>query len=233
MNTQHYEQIGVAMTCRGYDEYLRMFDLSDEQLAGGKVLDVAAGASSFTAEANRRGYEALAVDPRYVRSVQEWTDEAAQEIEDSTAKLDRLKGICDWSYYGDIERHRNGRIESLAQFSGHLNTEEGRPCYKPGLLPNLPFENESFSLVLCSHFLFLYEEQFDFEFHKQSVLELMRVCKPGGEVRIYPLLSLQWKPFSAMDELMGVIIEQGGKPEKRSSYLPFIPGSEHYLRIVV
>lgn len=233
MSNNLYEQVGVAMTCRGFDEYLRMFDLTEQDLTQGKILDVAGGGSSFTADAVSRGYDAAAVDPRYVRDTRQWIDEAAAEIEASTAKLEKLKEHFDWSYYGSLEQHRAGRIKSLERFREHLVSAEGLSSYFAGALPELPFEDDSFSLVLCSHFLFLYAEQFGYEFHKQSILELMRVCKPGGEVRIYPLYSLGWNPFERMDELLAAIIEHGGDPELLPSNLPFIPGSSNYLRIAI
>lgn len=231
MSNEVYQQVGVAMTCRGFDEYRRMFDLTERELARGKILDVAGGGSSFTADAASRGYDAVAADPRYVESAKSWIEEAAAEIDTSTAKLEKLKDHFDWSYYGSLEQHREGRIESLKRFSAHLQSAEGRSRYRTGALPELPFRNDSFSLVLCSHFLFLYAGQFGYEFHKQSVLELMRVCEPGGEVRIYPLYSLGWKPFERMDELLASIVENGGEPELLPSKLPFIPGSSQYLRI--
>ncbi|GLX69272.1 class I SAM-dependent methyltransferase [Paenibacillus glycanilyticus] len=233
MSKSLYEQVGVAMTCRGFDEYLRMFELTKDHLAHGQILDVAGGGSSFTADAVSQGYDAMAADPRYVHNSAQWIAEAAVEIETSTEKLKKLREHFDWSYYGSPEQHREGRIESLKRFSDHLQSADGRSRYIAGSLPNLPFQDHAFSLVLCSHFLFLYAEQFGFAFHKQSILELMRVCKPGGEVRIYPLYSLGWKPFERMDELMAAILASGGEPELLLSRLPFIPGSSQYLRISI
>jgi len=233
MNKQSYEQVGVAMTCRGYEEYVRMFDLSETDLAKGMVLDVAAGASSFTAELNNRGYKAKAIDPRYARSVQEWIEEASGEIAVSTSKIVKLAESFDWSYYGSPEQHRAGREASLARFSEHLSTAAGKECYRAASLPELPFDSGTFSTVLCSHFLFLYADQFDFEFHRQSVLELMRVCQSGGAVRIYPIYSLRWEPYPGMEQLLQAIKEHGGKPEIRSSKLPFIPSSNDYLHISI
>jgi hypothetical protein len=54
-------------------------------------------------------------------------------------------------------------------------------------LPSLPFADDSFGLALCSHFLFLYGEQLDLEFHIGSLVELLRVA---SEVRVFPLLEL-------------------------------------------
>lgn len=233
MSKQVYEQVGVAMTCRGFDEYARMFDLTERLLAKGKVLDVAGGGSSFTADAGSRGYDATAADPRYVQDTGAWLEEAAAEIEASTAKLDKLREHFDWSYYGSLEQHREGRVQSLERFRVHLQSTEGRSRYVAGSLPELPFEDNTFSLVLCSHFLFLYAGQFGFEFHKQSLLELMRVCKPGGQVRVYPLYSLGWKPYERMDELLDAVLANGGEPELLTSKLPFIPGSSQFLRIAI
>jgi ubiquinone/menaquinone biosynthesis C-methylase UbiE len=56
-------------------------------------------------------------------------------------------------------------------------------------LPKLSFKNDSFDLVLSSHFLFLYSDYFDLEFHIDSILEMCRVAKK--EVRIFPILDLK------------------------------------------
>ncbi|MFC4102762.1 class I SAM-dependent methyltransferase [Paenibacillus xanthanilyticus] len=229
---KEYAQVGVAMTCRGFDEYTRMFDLNETQLAQGEVLDIAAGGSSFTAELGARGFQGTALDPRYGSpDTDAWIAEAREEIETSTAKLDALSGQFDWTYYGDISRHRAGRVASLNKFTEHLASEAGRSRYVAGALPELPFEDDRFSLVLCSHFLFLYADQFGPEFHERAVAEMMRVCAPGGTVKIYPLLSLKWEPYPHLPHIMKAASRLGGTPELFSSKLPFIPGSEQGLQI--
>lgn len=231
MTKQGYEQIGVAMTCRSYEEYVEMFDLNAESLTDGLVLDVAAGGSSFTADANARGYSAFAVDPRYGAGVQQWIAEAAQEIEVSTAKLAQLEEKFDWSYYGSLDNHRSGREASLKRFEAHVQDPVGSSHYIDGRLPKLPFPDDHFSLVLCSHFMFLYASQFGPDFHEQSLLELMRICKPGGQIRIYPLIALNWEPYPELEKLVDTIKASGATPELLQSKLPFIPGSEQFLRI--
>lgn len=233
MTRTFYEQVGVAMTCRGFAEYQAMFQLKEEELAAGPILDVAGGGSSFTAEASGKGYDATAADPRYAGNIGAWVEEAREEIEVSTAKLDGLKERFDWSYYGSLENHYGGRVKSLALFEEHVASAEGERRYVGGSLPELPFEDNRFSVVLCSHFLFLYAEQFGYEFHEAAIRELMRVCKPGGTIRVYPLLSLKWEPYEKLNELMEVVRKAGGTPEIRESALPFIPGSDRMLNIVM
>lgn len=231
MGKQGYEQVGVAMTCRGYDEYVRMFDLQPADLERGEVLDVAAGGSSFTADANDRGYRAFAVDPRYDKGIEEWISEAEQEIETSTAKLAKLQDRFDWSYYGSIQQHRAGRISSIDRFKESVRDSMNKLRYTAGKLPELPYSDNRFSLILCSHFMFLYADQFGEEFHIEAMKELMRICKPGGQIRIYPLLSLNWEPYPGLEQLMDTIKEEGGSAELYPSRLPFIPGSSQYLKV--
>jgi SAM-dependent methyltransferase len=233
MSKQGYEQIGVAMTCRSFEEYVKMFGLQPSDLEIGAVLDVAAGGSSFTAEANERGYSAFAVDPRYGAGIEEWIKEANQEIDTSTAKLAEVKEHFDWSYYGSLENHRASREASIQRFAAHVRDHKAAYRYVYGMLPELPFSDDQFSLVLCSHFMFLYAEQFGHEFHIKAILELMRICKPGGQIRIYPLISLNWEPYPNLEPLMDVISLNKGRVELVPSELPFIPKSSHYLKILV
>jgi SAM-dependent methyltransferase len=232
--TRKYEQVGTAMTCRSFEEYVRMFALGDPPAAAGEVLDVASGASSFTAEAARRGLAIVAVDPRYGLPADALYEEARTEIDVSTAKLEGLKDLFDFSYYGSLENHRAGREASLERFITDFAADrrEGGGRYVAGELPHLPFEDDRFDLVLCSHFLFLYGEHFDEDFHERAVLELIRVCRPGGEVRIYPLVTLSFREYPHLDRLVDRVRRETGCevafPESR---LPFIPGSDRLMVI--
>jgi len=226
---EKYEQVGVAVTCRGYEEYVRMFALDEGRLADGEVLDVAAGASSLTADLTARGLRAVAADPRYARSPESLTKEAKEEIETSTNKLRGLAHRFDFSYYGDLERHRAMREASLERFAADYAGAYGSERYTHALLPSLPFEDNRFALVLCSHFLFLYGEQFDYAFHEASVLELLRVCRPGGEVRIYPAVTLAFQPYPRLDELLAAAEEAGGRIRMEPTGLPFIPTPSQVL----
>ena len=64
--------------------------------------------------------------------------------------------------------------------------------YVAGELPELPFADDEFDLTLVSYLLFAYQERFDYEFHRDSILEIMRVTR--GEARIYPTVTFEAKP---------------------------------------
>lgn len=226
-----YEQIGVAMTCRSFEEYVLMFALDEDKLKEGPVLDVGAGASSFVASANERGIRAVAADPLYDLSKEKIAEHGRKEIETSTAKLAGLTGKFDWTYYGDLNKHRDNRERSLELFLQDYDAGLAEGRYTAGKLPRLPFADDSFATVLCSHFLFLYAEQFGYDFHLQAIRELARVCRPGGEVRIYPLIDLKWRPFALLPELLDDLCRDGYTIHFYESDLPFIPNSRQLLGV--
>ncbi|WP_246029215.1 class I SAM-dependent methyltransferase [Paenibacillus humicus] len=233
MGMKPYEQQGVAVTCRSLEEYMAMFGLSGEDLAAGEIADVAGGASSFTADAAARGYRAAAFDPTYGTAVPQWHEAALAEIDASTAKLERLKNQFDWSYYGDLDRHRSGRMAALGRSAADRALPGAEYRYVAASLPELPAADGRFALVVCSHFLFLYAESFGYEFHRRSLLEMMRICAPGGRVLVYPLLSLRWEPNADLELLMEAVAAAGGITELMPSRLPFIPGSDRFLQISI
>jgi ubiquinone/menaquinone biosynthesis C-methylase UbiE len=226
-----YEQDGVAMTSRSYVEYEKMFMLQTADLIGKRVLDVAGGASSFTTEARQLGIDAEAVDPLYEKSASAIAEHGMQEIELVAAKMAKLSDVYDWTFYGSEEKHKTGRINALQRFIEDYSSLEGAVRYHTASLPSLPFSAESFDLVMCSHFLFLYEEQFDYAFHLAAIRELLRVCKPGGEVRLYPLMSFRTVEYSHLHELISEFDNDGFTVQKREASLPFLPNSHQFLSI--
>ena len=78
--------------------------------------------------------------------------------------------------------------------------QQGPKRYVPGLLPHLPFPDRTFDLTLVSYFLFAYEEKLSFEFHREAVLDLMRVTR--GELRIYPTVTFEAEQSRYVQELI-------------------------------
>jgi hypothetical protein len=230
--TYVYPQEGVAMTCRSFQEYKDMFVLSAELLRSGRILDTAGGASSFTAEAVRRGLQSTAVDPMYSLTLEEMENRGKQEIEESTKKIAQMKDFFLWDYYGDINKHHAGRHKSLQLMLEDYAKEDAGVRYINASLPSLPFKDNSFRLILCSHFLFLYEQQFDAHFHLDALQELIRICQKGGEIRIYPLVNLKRESYSSMQPLIEQLQRLGTTVEQIHTNFCFLPGVSSVLRIL-
>jgi hypothetical protein len=104
--------------------------------------------------------------------------------------------------------------------------EAGR--YVGGALPDLPFRHGQFQLALCSHFLFLYGEQLDFEFHLRSVLAL---CAVARQVRIFPLTELGSKPSRHVGRVMSALRDLGFDAQRVRVDYEFQRGANEMLTI--
>lgn len=167
---------------------MSMFQMSPEFLKNMAILDCAAGASSFTPVLGNKGYDITAVDPLYG-----WDPDALKEktIDDFYTLIKAHTGMDDkvnWGFFQNSKEMIEERMRACRNFIDDYEVFHGLR-YVEGKLPELPFPDNQFSLVLCSHLLFLYDDRLDYQFHLESILEMMRVT--SKEVRIYPLVNLQ------------------------------------------
>ncbi|HOO84229.1 MAG TPA: class I SAM-dependent methyltransferase, partial [Prolixibacteraceae bacterium] len=104
-----------------------------------------------------------------------------------------------WDMFGSVEALGKIRMKSMLQFLADYEQglEEGR--YIAAELPKLPFDDNTFDLALCSHFLFLYSEHLDLDFHIEAISEMLRVA---NEVRIFPVLDLNANRSVHLDAVM-------------------------------
>ncbi len=107
-----------------------------------------------------------------------------------------------------------------------MGLHEGR--YVKGALPSLPFRDKAFDLALCSHFLFLYSEQFSVHFHVRSVQELCRVAQ---EVRIFPLLELGATKSRHLDSVLSQLETDGYSSSIQTVPYEFQRGGNRMLRV--
>ena len=171
----------MLVTSRSYSEYVAMFDLSELPES---VLDCCAGGASFTAEAAQRGVDAVAVDPAYELPAAELVDTVRRSLPTGSAIVDQYAASFVWNWYGDPQHRDELRIEAADRFLQDVSVAPER--YVPGSLPELPFDDERFDLVLCSHLLFTWAEKYDRDWHLAALRELVRVSR--REVRIFPLV---------------------------------------------
>ncbi len=169
------------VTSRSFEEYLAFFGLDPYALPR-RILDVSAGASSFVAEASRRGVVALAVDPVYRDpDLLRGRALASRAAAHHTVTTDRAQFTFDW--YGTPAAREAMRTQAMETF---LTDHRERPeRYVGAELPALPLANGSFELALCSHLLFTWADVLDEGWHLAALVELARVAR---EVRVFPLV---------------------------------------------
>ena len=171
---------------RSLDEYRHMFALSEADLDKA-IVGVGDGPASFNAEMSALGRSVVSIDPLYVFSAAEIAARFDAVVDNIIDQVRATPADWVWSYHGSPEQLRQNRLSVLQHFVADYERGRLEHRYLAEALPQLGFADNSFDLALCSHLLFLYSEHLSYEFHREAVLEMLRVA---AEVRIFPLLTL-------------------------------------------
>lgn len=214
----------VVLLGRTFGEYQQFFDLPS--LSGKRVLDVAGGVSSFTAEARARGCNVTAFDRIYQISAGEIQKRCEHDLAEVTESIGEKK-VYRWDFYKSPEGMREFRARAYQTFLEDLRAKPSH--YVAGELPRTPFPHEFFDLTLVSYLLFVYEDQLSYEFHKASILELLRITK--GEIRIYPIVTFEAEPSKYLAQIRQEPVFVGCDFEIVPTNFEFLRGSNSYLRI--
>ncbi len=220
----------VVLLGRTLDEYLRFFGLQTEDLAGRAILDVASGVSSFCAEANARGWNVTAFDRIY-----HWPPDqiARQSAEDLPLVVRDIgaAGTYRWGFYETPERMGEFRARAREAFLADYRRDQSQAPrrYLAGELPRLPFADGQFDLVLVSYLLLVYEEHFSYEFHRDSLQELARVCR--GEIRIYPTVTFEARPSQHLQRLRQEPALRHLELQEMETDFEFLAGSNRFLSV--
>lgn len=218
----------IAFLGRTFDEYLRFFDLHDNVLASQSTLDVSAGPSSFAAEASHRNFQVTACDPLYDRTASALGRVGSMDVESVLSKAAEQKQHFRFSHYSSMEEVYRLRYEALRRFSEDYPIGRALGRYVCASLPELPFSDGSYDLVLNAHFLFLYGNRFDPSFIRQSLSELLRVSRE--EVLIYPLVQLNGERYP-VESLREYFASQGARMTVKSLDFEFFSGSNEFLSL--
>jgi hypothetical protein len=176
---------------RSFDEYVRMFALTDADLAH-RILGCADGPASFNAEATRRGTRAVSCDPIYRFDASELESRIGATYDQILEQTRLNADAFVWDGPIDsVDELGRVRMDAMRQFLEDFPSGKAGGRYIEATLPSLPFPDRSFDLALCSHFLFLYSSQLGEDFHRAAIGELCRVAE---EVRVFPLLALGGAP---------------------------------------
>jgi hypothetical protein len=212
---------------RTYEEYLEMFSLLEEELQGKKVLDCPAGACSFTAIGTKSGLDVTACDIAYYHSDEDLKNKGLQDIEHAMEHMEKAKNNYKWDYFKDVEGLKKHRLSALQDCADDMNKSSER--YIPVTLPSLPFMNAEFDILLSAHFLFMYADRLDYQFHIETLNELLRVTKE--EIRIFPLVDLEGKRYEHLDKIISYLADNGCTVEEVKVPYEFQTNANSMLKI--
>ena len=217
----------VVLLGRTFEEYCHYFALEVETLKEGRVLDVGAGVSSFAAEAAGVGCSVIAADPIYMMTPEEIGARCGPDLDYVYEAIQHLS-VYRWNWYESPQRMRALRERACTTFLEDFR-KRNHSRYVAASLPKLPFRDGTFDLCLVSYLLFAYQEQLSYEFHRDSIREIMRVTR--GEARIYPTVTFEAERSEYLDRLFADQALSEFEFVEMSTEFEFLAGSNSYLSI--
>lgn len=190
---------------RSRREYELMFSLNAAD-RGQRILDCAAGPSSFNAEWTAAGGDVRSIDPLYQFNGVEIQRQFFLTLDQVIEQVRATPQQWIWSHHQDPDDLRRNRITVMDTFAADYRAGSGTARYICGALPALPFKQDRFDLALSSHFLFLYSDHFDEVFHLDAIRAMLRVAR---EVRIFPLLALHAKRSQHLEPVCNQLRREG------------------------
>ena len=212
---------------RSFDEYCRMFALSEEDLTH-RILGCGDGPASFNAEATRCGSTVISCDPIYRWDAADIRHRIAATRHHILEQARLNAGDYVWDSIRSVDELDRVRMTVMEAFLIDFTDGKAQGRYVEGELPALPFADRSFDLALCSHLLFLYSDQLGDAFHQLATRELCRVAR---EVRIFPLLALNWKRSPFVDGTIADLRGAGHEVSIESVRYEFQRGANQMMRI--
>jgi len=212
---------------RSFDEYRRMFDLSPADLSR-RILGCGDGPASFNAEATERAVRVVSFDPIYAFARGQIQRRVFECHDDLIEQVRRQADGFLWTDFRDPDDLGRHRLGVMRRFLEDFDTGKAQGRYVTASLPALPFTSGEFDIALVSHFLLLYSEHLTFDFHWESILELLRVA---GEVRIFPLLTLARTRSPHVEPLIDRLISKGWTAGIHVVHYEFQRGGNQMLRI--
>ena len=183
---------------RCFDEYKDMFSLTSYDLSK-KIIGVGDGPASFNFEATAMEARITSVDPIYQFTRDDIKTRIDETYDVVMKQLESNQHQFAWDVIKSPKELGATRLNSMNVFLDDFETGLEEKRYVAGCLPELQFEDNSFDLALVSHFLFLYSDQMDFQFHLDSINEILRI---SNETRIFPLIKLDGTKSQPVEKII-------------------------------
>jgi hypothetical protein len=212
---------------RSFDEYRRMFALTDSDLRL-NIIGCGDGPASFNAEATRRGCRVVSCDPIYRFNAVEVRERITATYDTVIEQTRRNAEEFVWDTIVSVEDLGRLRMAAMQDFLDDYGAGKIEGRYLDAELPAPPFSDASFDLALCSHFLFLYTTQLGEAVHRSGILEM---CRVATEVRIFPLLALGGAQSPYVEAAAGELRNSGHDVSIETVPYEFQRGGNMLMRI--
>jgi len=212
---------------RSFDEYRRMFALSEDDLAM-RILGCGDGPAGFNAEMRNRGGNVVSCDPLYQFSAEQVRERIDATYRTVIEETRREQHRFVWDSIRSVDELGEIRMSAMRTFLADYEHGKRLGRYVCGAAPDLPFPAGAFDLALSSHFLFLYSDNLTLEFHEQSLLDMLRVAR---EARIFPLLNYNAERSPYLEPVCEQLERDGYRVAIEAVPYEFQRGGNEMLRV--
>jgi hypothetical protein len=212
---------------RSYDEYVRMFSLTPDDLQS-RILGCGDGPASFNCRFSRSGGHVISADPLYQYSREQIEERIQKTFENVIGQTRKNMEKFNWDRIPSVEVLGETRMAAMREFLEDYLSGKVQGRYAAASLPRLPFPDQAFDLALCSHLLFFYSSNLDLDFHLHAIQELCRVSR---EVRIFPLVDVNSRISLYLDPVLGFCTALEWQAELIKADYEFQKGGHTMLRI--
>ena len=182
-----------------------MFNLSEADLAR-DIVGVGDGPASFNIRMHQRSTSIVSVDPIYRYSEVELRERIQETYDDIIAQARQNQDKFVWTKISSVDKLAEIRMQAMDEFCQDFEKGKQQGRYVDAALPNLPFPDRYFDLVLSAHLLFSYSANRDLAFHLDAVRELLRI---GTEVRIFPIVDVNSNPSPFLSPVIDELEKEG------------------------
>jgi len=175
-------------------EYRAFFNLDDDDVSK-SIVGFADGTSSVNSELTQLGIKMVSVDPIYQFTVSDIGRRLNEVMKQSgqyrqNLPLNERKRACEIA---------GSRAKASEDFLADFELGKQQRRYLTAAFPGpFSFQNGTFNIGLCAHFLLLYD-YYGLSFHISSITEMLRICE---EIRIYPTVNLNGQKSSVLDTIV-------------------------------
>jgi len=212
---------------RSFDEYRRMFGLTEPELKL-RIIGCGDGPASFNTEMLQLGRRVVSCDPLYQLSATEIQERIDVTYENVMRQTYEHQDHFVWDRIKTPEDLGKMRLAAMKKFLADFDNGKRDGRYVTAELPDIPFESNAYDLAVCSHFLFLYSDILSLEFHQRAIEEMCRVAR---EARIFPLLNYNAKPSPFLEPLLKLLTDAGYNTSVEVVSYEFQRGGNQMLRV--
>ena len=222
-----YTYESVVPWGRSFEEYVRMFNLSDADLRS-RILGCADGPASFNAKMAERGHRVISCDPLYQFTGEQIRTRIDETYDNIIAQTHHNIEHFVWTTITSVDDLGRVRRKAMNDFLEDYEPGRSDGRYVAAELPTLPFDEGTFDLALCSHFLFLYSPILSLELHEKSIASM---CAAAAEVRIFPLLTYDSNLSPYVQPVVDSLKKSGRRVSIERVAYEFQKGGNEMLRI--